>query len=84
METLLSVSLTDALYPVFCLLYHISCRETELTAFFLFNYREKERMKEDFNPTTMPSYVDLPDLHIQRKGMETQEERIFNWTGTHS
>ena len=51
-------------------------RETELTAFFRFNAQKKADQGADFNPTTMPKYVDMPkentfrgkEWHVRRRG----------------
>ena len=38
--------------------------ETELTAFFKLNQEEKDLKGEDFNPSALPMYVDLPETYV--------------------
>ena len=39
-------------------------RVTELTAFFQLNEAEKDLKGEDFDPSTMPMYVDMPETYV--------------------
>ena len=39
-------------------------RETELTAFFKLNQEEKDLRGDDFDPSSMPMYVDMPETYV--------------------
>ena len=51
---------------------------TELTAFFDFNRIEKETQEasgEDFDPMSMPTYVEMPETHTYQKNNKSWKPR---------
>ena len=50
-------------------------RETELTAFFKFNAKEKERLGSNFKPINMPTYVEMPGKYTFNKPKKVWQVR---------
>ena len=42
-------------------------KETELTAFFKFNAKEKEKQGSDVKPINIPTYVEMPGKYTFNK-----------------
>jgi len=59
-------------------------RETELTAFFRYNWEEKTKHGTNFNPQNMPKYVDMPGTYTFRDKNWNIRKRGFSIGRVHT